>query len=70
MTLLNDEILSYVGKTSATELACDPVEGGAVREDLALLSAYMLVHEAYLASSIYLEPYAPRSRQRPFVRPK
>lgn len=31
MTLLTDEILSYVGKQSVKEYACDPVEAGAVR---------------------------------------
>jgi spermidine synthase len=45
-------------------------EGDVVRPDLELLYAYMLVHDAYLASSTYLEPFAPRARQRPFVRPQ
>ena len=47
MTLLSDEIRSYIGRTGTTEVACDVVERGAVRR---YLQAYMDEGERFSGS--------------------
>lgn len=60
MTLLNDEILSYVGKTSVSELACDPVEIGAVRRySQAIMDDDPIYWDAQAAGGRYDGPVAP-----------
>jgi acyl dehydratase len=60
MTLLNDEILSYVGKTSVKELACDPVESGAVRRySQAIMDDDPIYWDPAAAGGRYDGPVAP-----------
>ena len=60
MTLLNDEILSYVGRSSVFELACDAVEGGAVRRySQAIMDQDPIYWDPEAAGRRYDGPVAP-----------
>jgi len=60
MTLLTDEILSYVGKTSVKEYAPDPVETGAVRRySQAIMDDDPIYWDAEAADGRYDGPVAP-----------
>lgn len=60
MALLNDEILSYVGMSSVEELACDPVERGAVRRySQAIMDNDPIYWDGTVAEGRYDGPVAP-----------
>jgi hypothetical protein len=60
MTLLNKEILAYVGMKSEKELACDPVEVGAVRRySQAIMDNDPIYWDPQAAGGRYAGPVAP-----------
>lgn len=60
MALLNDEILSYVGRSSVKEVACDPVEQGAVRRySQAIMDDDPIYWDEKAAGARYGGPVAP-----------